>query len=227
MTAFTTFRDAYIARLPRWLRKGSIGKLVYTLGVHADVVAQAAYEAVRKRAAEPNSEDAASYIAAERRIIRGKNETWDNYSARVANYHQDHKRRGNPYVLLEQLYAYWQGAFPISLYYQGHNKMGFDLATDGTITRGRGDWWLTGDDSAWAQWLLVYYWPDPIATDGLWGDPGLWGDGGIWGVGLGPSEIEDLRAVPRNWGNAHSIGRLRLVDPVDSGIYIDIPIGRS
>lgn len=204
-----TFRDTLLAACPRWLRNGDIGKVMYAIGVHLDVLADATTFGIRKRYPEATSEDAAAIIGANRFIVRGRNEPWETYSIRLSRWLIDHRVRGNPYPLLQQLNAYWQGAFPISLIYYGTNVRLFNMNTAGAITRTLGD--NVDPNRGWSNWLLIYYWPDPLPPPEQWGTPGAkWGDGRVWGSGLTPTEVADLRRVPKQWGNAHTRGRIRL-----------------
>lgn len=214
-----TFRDLIRNMVPRWMRSGTIGKVMYAIGVHADAVGDAAYAAVRKRAPEADSEDAAGLIAEDRRMIRGPNETWDAFRARLRGWRQAHQTRGNPYQLLQQLHATTLGAFAIELYYYGTAKTSFAMDLAGDITRGISD--TAGFDVG--HWLLIYAWPDELIDDGEWDDPGEWDDGGVWDSDMTPQEIADLRRVPSAWNAAHAIGHLKLLhSPTMTSLEISV-----
>lgn len=213
-----TFRDAMHTMLPKWLRNGNIGKVMYTIGLHLDGLGDAAVAGVRRRFPEPSSEDAAAILGHDRKIIRGRDEPWETYAVRLRRWREDHRKRGGPYALLQQLHAFWaQAPFGISLLYPGANKTYFSMSTSGVITRAIGTMWTPADFSTrWSRWLLVYQWPDPLPDPINWGDPGeTWGSGRVWGSGLSSQEVSDIRRVPRQWGNAHSRGRIRLMNGLD------------
>jgi hypothetical protein len=207
-----TYRDTIRTIAPKWLRNGTIGKVLYAIGAHLDAFADAAIAAARKAMPEDTSEDAASLIAEDRRMVRGPNETWESFQPRLRSWRQAHQRRGGPYALLEQLHATTNGAFSIDLYYYGTDHSAYGMAADGTI--GRSTATLLGRGNG--HWLLVYAWPTPLVEDGLWSDPGEWDDGGVWDSDLTPTEVADLRRVPSAWNAAHAIGHLQLFHSGDS-----------
>lgn len=221
MTEQITFRDTIRNIVPGWMQRGTIGKVIFTLGAHLDAISDMATEALLKRYPLPNSEDASSLLGEDRKIIRGVYEDWNTYASRLRIWRQSHQTRGGAYSLLRQLYAFWSGAFQIEIYTSGINRAYYIMGTDGNIARGTSSAWVVAGLS---RWLLVYQWPDPLTDDGLWGDPGTWGDGGVWGSGLTPETVSNLRRVPAQWGNAHSIGRLRLAYVLNNSNFIELSL---
>jgi len=211
-----TFRDRLASFVPRWLKRGTAAKLLYAFGVHFDLVGDLLVEAVRKRFPEPNSYDALPYIGADRKIIRGPNEPSDVYASRLATWLDAHRLRGNPYVLLEQLYLYYApNNFPIELVYAS-SGLQFSLAVDGTITYAFTAWREPdGDLARWARWRLFYHWPVPIPPAGQWDSLTETWDlpATLWDSGLSAEQAAEVLAVPQAWNAAHCLGTVVLLSP--------------
>jgi hypothetical protein len=219
-----TYRDLMLRYVPRWLRNGAIGKVMYTIGLHLDVLDDATNFGIQRRYPIDISEDAASLLGANRFIIRGEDEPWSSYQVRLRRWLIDHRVRGNPYPLLQQLNAYWGGAFPISLKYYGTNIRILDMDVGGNIARSIGN--NVDPNFGVGNWLLIYYWPDPIDPPIEWDTPGeTWDNGRIWDSGLTPATIQSLRRVPRQWGNAHTRGRIQLQYQGDPLNKIEFALG--
>lgn len=126
--------------------------------------------------------------------------------------------------LLTQVFHFWQGYVPkIELYYSGTDTTAFEMSgATGEITRTTGTWLPDAEASTrWARWLLVYRdWPELVAPAYLIGAAPPVGSGYVFGSGLSPQVISDLRRVPAQWGNAHSRGRIRVVDTTDDSIEL-------
>jgi hypothetical protein len=201
-----TFRDQLLNICPKWLKSTYIGAVMYAIGIHLDAFADELIEGIQKRWPVDSSEDAAQQFELDRQIDRGIDEPWETYQVRLRRWRIDHRGRGGPYALLNQLHAYWAGAFNISLHYYGTNTSFFAMATNGAITRST----ATDTSRTCGYWSLTYDWPTPLPAPYTWGT-GKWGDGRVWGSGLTPAQVASLRKVPRKWGNAHSRGYLVLL----------------
>lgn len=205
-----TFRDALSGRMPPWLQRGTAAKVLYGLGLQLDGLADATVAAVKSRFPGLYTMETLPLIGRERRIRRGRIETHEVYASRLRRWLDDHRRRGGPHALLEQLRAHFAPAhFPIDLvYYSGRR---FRMDVDGVITRDDIEWLPDGDTDNWPRWWLFYHWPTSVSGDGNWDDAGTWDDGGVWDSSLTIQEAVDLRAVPREWNAAHADGRVVLL----------------
>lgn len=208
-----TFRDSIRELSPWWLRRGIALRFLYVIGLHCDVIAAMATEAVRRRFPGLDSYDSLALIGRERRITRGRNEPDATYATRVERWLDDHRFRGGPYAMLAQIYAHYAAApFAITLRYYSGRQYVMDL--DGAVVRSDypdpGTWPPDAAANRWPRWWLFYDWPDAVVDEGAWGDAGAWGDGGTWGTSLSVEEVEDLRVVPRQW-NAGHVAKGRIV----------------
>lgn len=152
--------------------------------------------------------DALAYIGRDRRIVRGINEPASSYRVRLLRWLSDHRVRGNPFALHDQLRAYLQTDVMIRTVDRRGNW--FTTAADGTrsVELDSGTWdWDAEDASSWSRfWVIIY--PTavgPWAVSGNWGDAGLWG-GGVWGAAnktIGTTatqeQVASVRQIIRDW----------------------------
>jgi hypothetical protein len=210
--ALITFRDTVKRLVPWWLRRGVAEKLLYAIAIQLDALMDALVFGIQLRFPGAYSPESLPFIGRDRRILRGRNETDAVYGNRLKFWLEDHALRGGPYGMLGQLKGHFAAdPFPIQLVYYSGRRFSMDAA--GVVTMDDIVWVPDDNAAKWARWWLFYEWPTPIGDDGLWGDAGTYGDGGVWGSDLTYAEVVDLRAVPREWNNAHSIGRLVLLPP--------------
>ncbi len=220
------YRDFLRDISPIWLKFGIGLRLLYAIGVHLDLLIEMATTAIKHRLPGLYSFDALPYIGRERRIRRGLFESDSSYADRLTQWRQKHRRRGNPYGLLDQLFSFFApNNFEIELvYYSGRR---FTLDENGLITRDEveGDapsWPPDATATQWARWWLFYHVPSAVLDDGTWDDPGEWDDGGVWDSGLTAQEVSDLRLIPTEWNTKHALGRLVLLSP---GVTIEDWLG--
>jgi hypothetical protein len=216
-----TFRDTLRKISPPWLQTGTAEKILYAIGVHIDGFADAVIAGVKMRFPGYYSLESLPLIGRERRIARGRYDTDETYQTRLLRWLDDHRRRGGPYALLQQLFAHFHpNNIPTELVYMSGRRYTMDL--DGAITRD--DIAFTPPDGSppekWSQWWLFYDWPDPVAKR-VWGTMHQYGDGTVWGSELTSAEVRDLRLVPREWNAMHAIGHLILRTPPPGD---DVPV---
>ncbi len=217
--ALITNRDTIRERVPTWLRGTVLGGVLYSIATQVDALTEALTAGLKSRFPGYYSTDSLPLIGRERRIRRGRGGESDAiYAERLRRWLDDHRHRGGPYALLAQLHAHYAAdPFEITLLYYPSALLGsgvarrYVLEADGTVTRDTAFWIPDDDVVRWARWWLIYQWPAGVVDDGEWGDAGTWGDGGTWGSNLSPAEVDDLRAVPREWNAAHCFGRVTLL----------------
>lgn len=226
--------------------------MIYAIGLHVDLFADLAAAAVSRRFVGLNeSADALGLAGRERRIRRGPTEPDANYAARLLPWLDDHKIRGGPYALLEQVWAYREsrqvrpvltlddgvtvltgddglpllGPLP-DLVLQYESGARFTRHDDGSVDRaivGNYDTNIT----AWARWWLIIQWPEALSSEGIWAEPGTWDDGGVWDSGVSGEDVADLRLVPSEWNSGHTLGYIKLTSPGEelwdtpSGLWSD------
>lgn len=182
-----TFRDLMRQLCPPWLRTGNAEKYLYAPGLVIDTYGDALLAAVKMRFPGFYSSSSLSTIGRERVIARGIFEDDATFASRLVRWLDDHRTRGGPYAMLEQLYAYFApNNFPITLVYQ--NKRAFTMAPDGTITMFTSTFSADANDARWARWTLIY------ETDQF--SPAT------------PETTAALSLVPTAWNAAHCQGNV-------------------
>ncbi len=177
------FADRVLRACPPWLRRTRGAKFMAALAEPLDDLVDRAVEGLRLRFPGELNEEALPYLGRDRRILRGPGESAAAYAVRLRRWWGDHRRRGGPYALLEQLAAFWS-ATPQQIDLLYHSGTRFVLAASGTITRDAIAWDPDGDPTKWAQIWLFYYAPS---------DPGV----------LTFEEVEAYRALVRTWNAGH------------------------
>lgn len=221
----TILRAAILELVPRWLRGTTAGAILQAIALHIDLTVQMAASGVRKRfPGADGTEDAIPRIAADRQIIRGRYETAASHNQRLVRWWDDHKRRGNAWALLEQLFRYFAAAFAIEcVTFHGDR---YSLTTAGVVTHDTIAWVPDNQSALWARWWLFYRWPSAIEADGTWADAGNWDDGGVWDASLAALsaiDVDDTRALPKTWGAGHATGKIVLL-PAGAELW-DYPPG--
>lgn len=223
-----TYRDLILAIVPPWLKRSNGAKLLYTFGLHIDILVEMVRVAVLHRFPGGTLyEKSLAILGRDRKIIRGLYETANSYRARLRSWISTHKRRGSPVELLNQVQAHY-APNPTPLILTSYLGRTYTMAADGSYVISQGvsppdyitaqgvDYWgdpgYWGDGGYWGEgssqwarlWLEFDRTGEEIGEDGTWGSgSAVWGDGGIWGRDLDPAEVIDYRVVPSEWKAAH------------------------
>lgn len=223
--ALLTFRDAIRSLVPWWASREDTlsGKLLYAVAVQLDALVDVHVAAIKSRFPGLYTNETLPLLGRQRRIRRGPLEADAVFATRLRRWWDDHKRRGGPYALLEQVRAYWTPlAFQIDLLYFSGRR--FQAPADGSaITRDDISWEPDNVPAKWARWWLVFFWPEVVGSDGTWADAGTWDDGGVWDSDLTVEEVANIRAVPTEWNAKHCFGRVVLLS--DGAELWDYPSG--
>ncbi len=201
-----TFRDTLVNSVPRWLRAGIGGKILYAFGRCMDLLGDAIAEAVKRRFPGYEAFDSLNIIGKDRKIRRGIIEDEEAYATRLKEFLQDHGARGGPFPLLKQIHGFYAGnPFDVELRY--HTGRQFLMDVNGDVTISDTVWTPPfSEPDKWARWFLIYQWPGAVNDDGNWDDPGTWDDGGIWDSDITSEERDQIVQVPSEWKAAHARG---------------------
>jgi hypothetical protein len=132
--------------LPPWLRRKNGFRLMGALAdVLDDVIDRTALAVAARFPTDVAAPDALAGIGADRRIRRGPAEGAVTYARRLRGWWDAHKRRGSPYALLGQLFAYWRDTFPMRIDAVAQSGLRHVMAVDGSITRDEIVWDGNGD----------------------------------------------------------------------------------
>lgn len=166
------FREIFYSLVPGWLRGGEGEKVLYSLGLMQDVMAERYRLSYEARLPEYAPDDALAYIGRDRAIPRGLDEPSDAYAARLVRYLDDHSTQGGNFALLDQLYAYLQAPDCILRVVNTHGTW-CERAADGTHTYHLAQYNWGWDSISAAHWsrfwvIIVPSAGDPIATYAAW-----------------------------------------------------------
>lgn len=146
------FAAAVKRAAPPWLRRVVGGAVLGAIGDVMNEIRDATARGVAARF--PGAIDlpsALSYIGRDRVIIRGLGEPSSSYAGRLRRWWDDHRFRGGPYPLLEQLRAFYASSpRRIDLVYESGTRL--VLHPDGSITRDAIAW----RDTAGPAWALLW-----------------------------------------------------------------------
>lgn len=197
-----TFRGMHEALAPEWLRGDEGTRVLWTLEFMADTYAERAKLGMLASCPSNAPEDALPYLSRDRKIIRGIGEPSAAFRARLLTWLDDHKTRGNPYALLNQLRTYLGAGVRVRSVDMRGNW--FTIERDGTrsclINQNNFDW--DGLSTQWSRfWVIVY----PTAAGVPWAEQAAWGAGQSWGEmdSLGTTatqaEIDGMMRIIREW----------------------------
>jgi hypothetical protein len=220
-----TYRDIQVDdTLVAWLRGDAGSRLLFSMGIQLDGLAEQFRLAQLQRFPEYSFPEALQYQGRDRRLFRGLSETDDSYASRLTQARATWKFAGNAPTLLRQLWALLTPGETVRIRYVVNGY------TDETASAGTQftDWWtiddtglshLRVDPSNWdwdgdgaigygkqARFWIIIYRSD--LTPAVWGTPppDLWGEAGwYWGTGDGPRDwLADARNVIRTFRAAGS-----------------------
>jgi hypothetical protein len=191
MAARTNFRKSRKSLTATWLTEGEGDLVGYSLDLVRDAFMRRIELGLLARlpqndptGATTPPDDAMAAIGRDRRLVKGINETNQDYAARLLTWLDDRKRAGNPFMLMQQLAAYC-GAGPAfrTVDVRG-NWYSRDAAGVETTSLNQANWDWDGDAARWSRfWVIIY--PNGLWTTTVddWGDTDLdWGDAGhTWG----------------------------------------------
>jgi hypothetical protein len=151
------FRASFYKGIASWFNSGESELVNYTVGFMQDLIAERFRLSHEARLPSYCPSDALAQLGRDRLIIRGRNESAAAYSARLLRYLDDHRVRGNPYALMDQMFAYLQTA-GVTLRTVDNSGNWYERAADGTrtATLNEANWQWDGEPD-WARWWLIIF----------------------------------------------------------------------
>jgi hypothetical protein len=213
----TTFRDMVYAISPSWLR-GPIGsRFMYSMAVQLDAAADGIAYAVLARFPTKAPADAMPWIANDRQIEQGFQESQADWTARLTQWLDRWAHAGSPWGVLMAVRG-WVAPDPCAVL-TVNNRGVFDSYAQGapcdpahppTHTPTFNGWvWdaLSGlrlwGFTPWRMWVVLYPGASTwTQTSQVWGDGSRWGNGAVYGVTGGSataSQLQGLRATVKKW----------------------------
>lgn len=226
-----TYRDALEALCPGWLQGTWALRVMYSIGVHFDLIVELCVRAVWLRFPRSNAcLGALTAIGRDRGIVRGFDESDASYAERCSRWIADRRRRGGPYALLRQIQGYLTG-HEVSLRVVTQKGHWYQVAADGTES-----WASDIGDAQWnwdaslydgSEYFVVISVPSTLwSIQTTWdvnehGTVIPWGDTthGVLGLTATRAQVDTLKMLVREWGAPHAVC-LWIVLAFDAGSFV-------
>lgn len=215
----SSFRTARRFMCPPWLREGDGEKVGYSLDVMKDASVEAWRLSMMARLPQNDPSgattappDALAAMGRDRRVVPGLDESPQSYAARLIQWIDEAKRRGNPFALMKKL-AEYLGPLPSFRVVDAQGNW-FSRDADGNesyvLAQANWEWddhpFTDGGRKRWSRyWPIIY--PNGLWTDGAeWGDPAVeWGlEDLTWGTSATPEQVATVKAIVNDWKPARS-----------------------
>jgi hypothetical protein len=220
-----TFRTVRRRLSPRWLNDGEGGLVGYSLDLIKDAFLERARLGLLAGYPQngPNGEtaptDALAEMGRDRRVVRGINETDEDYAARLRTWLTDRRTAGNPFTLMRVLAGYIGTGSSFRTFDVRGNAYSRSEAGVETSSLDTGLWDWDGITSRWSRFWVVIYPPAGLWSESTndWGDAGLdYKDIGLaWGSTMLPSQASTIRALVNDWkpGGTRCVNIIVAFDP--------------
>lgn len=217
----TTFRDLAAALSPPWLQ-GPVGsRILYSLAVQFDALADAATYAIRYRSPIYAPEDAIPYLQQDRLIDRGPNESLSSFRMRLTRYLDLWARAGLNRGIINALQSYLvtlSGSLQNSITIVAESARALNVTAWDTAT-GNQD-----PQTHYAATPYNWQWDQIYAPGRFWviiGDNGQnlltpspnwaafsWGDGTLYGCTAVAGYTQGIKNVVKKWKSAGSTAQV-------------------
>ncbi len=199
-----------LLRLPKLLPSWLVGEVTSSLALMwDDFHARARLALLARFPSHTPTEETLAAIGRDRRIIRGINEPAAAYAARLVRAPDDHRTKGNPYTMLEQLQAYLQAPCVVRTVDVRGNWFSIDGDGVKSSSLDTGNWGWDGiDGRKWSRFWVVIYPVDgvtPWAKAGKIGSATIWGNGKIGqpqqtiGTTATRDQVASVKSIIREW----------------------------
>lgn len=217
-----SFRTAFYKLMPGWQSSGEGELVMYSLTILLDAFRDAVYDSVIARFPDYAPDDALAAIGRDRKILRGISEVPESYAVRLKRWLDDHRKRGNPFALMEQLRAYCNAEVKIRTVDRRGNWFMIDRDGSYSWDLDMGNWdWDGGALTAWSRfWVIIY-----PTSDGLPWRVSTWEDFGstmgefdatkTFGTTATQNEVASVRAIIRDWKPAGTKCEFIIISPDD------------
>ena len=189
--------------VPRWLRGRYVSRLLYTIGLHVDLLRELLLLGLTARFPGYHR-DATPYLCRDLKVQRGPEESEEQITARLRARRQTATTKGNTVSILRDLQAYLMPHAP-RIRVVDNSGHYVEISREGAISEGEQPWNWDGNTALWSRyWVLIWPPPELWQNEGNFGDPGLVGDGGVIGSTATPAVVAGVRAVIADSGSPNS-----------------------
>jgi hypothetical protein len=209
------FRDNWYANAPEWLTTDNAEKYMYVLQTCTDILLDKMNQAVKFRMPGQGDPSQLPYLANDRLLVQGPNETNRAFIARLTEAFETWKTAGSRGTILGQLQAYLQGSYPgvaatmpemaiVGGYYPTVTTWdtvytGDALGTPptrATIQPSNFNW--DGKSRDWRAWLILYMASVPTGQSGTAGQTSNGFSGSLLGQNVSGVWVPGTSGTPVN-----------------------------
>ncbi len=199
-----SFIEKFKELVPAWLSAGDGGKVLASLSLMLDDFRARTKLGLLARFPGYAPDDAAlGALGRDRRLVRGLGEPAASYAERQQRALEDHRVRGNPFALLEQIRTYLQTPCVVRTVDRRGNW--FTVEADGSysssIDLGNWGWDSTEVSPNWARfWVIIY----PIDAARPWAPSSSvpFASRKTIGTTATAAQIAGVRSIIRDWKGA-------------------------
>lgn len=197
----TTFRDSVKKISPPWLQGFWGYRLMYSIAIQMDGIADMLTEGVLARMPGFGTHDALQYSGNDKQILRGFAESDESYIQRLQTALDVWKIAGNAQSIILELAGYVSPLTPRFRYVvNGVDESGTRIADWITVEAGvvtyfranPNNWDWDGSFSQVRFWIIVY---PGVWTGRTWGNGDRYNDGHTWGTSATLAQVEDVRSL--------------------------------
>lgn len=177
-------------------------------GIGLDALAQWMVEGQQASMPGIGTPDALPYIARDRNLDRGPNETNTSFATRLSSAFDTWATAGSPGTLLQQLAVFFTPSTATPLRLVSNNATWHTInLTTGVVTRTQAANWTWDGlaSTAWFRgWVIIDSTAGPWLPD-YWSstDSSTWGDGGTWGSNATLSDVAFIKSIVDKWRPAN------------------------
>ena len=197
----TSFFEIFQQITPSWLSSGDGGSVLASLAlIKDDFFARVKLGLMTRFPTYAVDDVALGALGRDRKMIRGINEPAPSFSGRLIPYLYNHKRRGNPWAMLEQLQAYLQAPCVVRTVDRRGNWFSIDANGNQSSSINTGNWLWDGIPASpyWARfWVIIF----PVGGTNPWGPSKNYADssGHVIGLSATADQIAGIRSIIRTW----------------------------
>jgi hypothetical protein len=195
---------------PWWLKRGPGAKLLFIFRLAVDACTEHLYQGFFAGKPGKGTPTALKYIARDRGVLRGIDESYADFAVRLRRWLDDRKMQGHPIGLLLSLRGYCNADVRIRTVDRNGNwwTLERDLVITYTLRRENWNWDGVPASPDWARfWVIIY----PTADNKPWGPtPYTIGSPSLWGGAIGtadhtigttatPQQVRDVQGICDEW----------------------------
>lgn len=197
---------------PRWIFGPNAQAFLFSMIAPLDAMQEWLFQGIQSRFPGLGPPEADAYVARDRKIRKGPNESRDAWAARARGWLNAWRRAGSPFAILEQLAGFFSPSPPTVYlvtasghwYWRTPDGVEHNLAVSQRPPAVSSNWNWSASTGPEDFWIIVDCSAGPYSVGGHWGDGGKWGDGRAWGTSAVSGDIAGIRLIASTFRPAHA-----------------------